>query len=259
MAMTRPPIFEPQYLLSGTTTTSNRFPKNWTPVQVPEEWVLNSPFIYADDFHFGQAPVRTDPQLEERDDMKLPVRNPSVESIIKKELPAVLETIEIETRDNADEEFEEYISLSKKLGVTCGNVISKEVTNRILQKMEIPVYSYTRVADFLTKLQNVERTEKKNSQLYWNWLPVKAYEGRGHPSGYNYDGMAGSTVYNDKIPLFALRRMAEILEKIPGAQFYVSQLNMPDPDPFLAFRDGLSGGLHVIAHWDEPGFKLNEK
>lgn len=194
-----------------------------------------------------------------------PVSFPTVAEVIEKDLPATLELMPL-TIDAAcdDEAFERYYAKSRQLGIK-NKAMTVEYVSRLLQKLEIPNYSMPKVSAFLDKLQKAENiangvsyeVPKYSYGIYemqmmsmlrgkpdWGWRPVKGY------------GEGVTQTYSGKIPERAIDLMTTLEGKCKDAQFFISELSMVKPDPFLMMS--IDGERFVIMHWDEPGFKINE-
>ena len=198
----------------------------------------------------------------------------TVASVVAEELPAAMETISFETDEGADAAFDEYVALATKLGVGQEAVDGSRL-HRFCAKHEIPIYDMKRVSGFLDKIQKAANVENKTDRT-WRWSAIKnGYDTSNIPATselapssehkplimftFTFDrarnGRVSSEQYRDKIPFAALRLVDQVVTEFPGAMFFVSELNMPKPDPFLAVKVGMAP-LAVISHWDEPGFKL---
>lgn len=169
---------------------------------------------------------------------------------------------------------DEYLKLAAEVDFSYPEMDTM-LLRRKLTALEIPVYDMKKVVAFMDGIVNQANRGRGPLQSYlcWYWRPL-ARKGKGIQSqlmnrpviassaaidpafwspGYNiHDG------YAKPIPLEVLKVAKEVKDSIQDAVFWVSDYAVRHPDPFLAVSMRESEKF-VIAHWDEPGFKLVEK
>jgi len=134
-------------------------------------------------------------------------------------------------------------------------------------------YAYDRdeVYDFLNKKYGRIESESKDSPG-WEWccltkadLELAQKEDLRHNfwriDGYTVlSGNLARRVYQKLVPIEVLEMVRHMKKRFPTLTFWVSDIckYSPRPDPFLMVCCyGLS--QVIIAHWDEPGFVVDEK
>jgi hypothetical protein len=71
-----------------------------------------------------------------------------------------------------------------------------------------------------------------------------------------WHGLFSESVYPHAIPVVPLMAMKIIQDAFPEAQFFASDYEVQNPDPFLAVMLPDTPDLFVIERWDEPGFRM---
>jgi hypothetical protein len=151
-----------------------------------------------------------------------------------------------------DEPSEEFVQLSQQLGINKIPLRLVELA-RVVREETMGVYPYEDVVRYLDKqvgkLAGV-RSERWRSFYEWRWHPAKEYSSRHYRSASHFDFI----IYNKPIPQEVLSTIARIVDRIPDAEFYVSDVQ-EFKDPFLGVTVPGSDTLFVIERWDEPSFR----
>lgn len=136
----------------------------------------------------------------------------------------------------------------------------------LLKEQGVEVYNLQSVLDFLDHRYG-QTANRRESLPGWSWYPLteeddtaglgfhsRWYQGGGSPSGKVYHKVS----YQKLVPFGVLQLVKTLKSKIPELHFYVSEVGVPNPDPFLAVN---ARGMDemVIAHWDEPGYQIEKE
>ena len=154
----------------------------------------------------------------------------------------------------------EYLGLARKVGFCPGPVLEKMICH-FLNREGLKIYNYAEVDKFLDGLYGGYVGGQKSEQKPgWVWRPLTISDQEKELEYSNYDkGWSGNIdnrrVYDYEIPLHILRIVAKLKEEIPEAAVYVSDADVPGPDPFIMVS-GDSMDDYVFGHWQEPDFGL---
>jgi hypothetical protein len=151
-----------------------------------------------------------------------------------------------------DEPSEEFVELSQQLGINKIPLRLVELA-RVVQEETMGVYPYDDVARYLDKqVQKLKGSDsgRWGSFYEWRWHPAKEYSSRHYRSASHFD----FTIYNKPIPQEVLSTIARIVDRVPDAEFYVSDVQ-EFKDPFLGVTIPGSDALFVVERWDEPSFR----
>jgi len=154
-------------------------------------------------------------------------------------------------------ELKRYARLAKKVGFKPEpSWIRNQEFEIFLFERQMMTYDVQQVHVYLTQLAaNEERT--------WQWVPLREKDTATqcqyqlvrfeHAIGADVGDISRMT-YQHIIPLAVLQTVETILTEFPDIHFFVSDYQVPRPDPFLAaaFPHCL---FHIVEMWHEPGFK----
>ncbi|MBI4415034.1 MAG: hypothetical protein HY566_02225 [Candidatus Kerfeldbacteria bacterium] len=190
---------------------------------------------------------------------KKPVDEPPAAARLKSPVAAP-KPIALQVEGN-DERFEAYAVLATKHGVRNGAFLRAALL-RFCQREEIPVYSNDAVWNYLNSVLPFKPT-REGSLLQasgWVWYPLRERDvGRltNHIDGRNGSIVQGQ--YHGAVPLQVLHLVDKVAEQLNDVRFFVGAAfeSAWIKDPFLMVT-GIGMGMIIIAHWDEPGFKLND-
>ena len=163
----------------------------------------------------------------------------------------------------------EYRRLARKLKVSTPSGLDAHLC-RLLQREEVLVYPLGKVNAFLqhkAKRRNVvwkplrkvdlKRVAFKASGVGWHMEPELLTDSGQHPKGADFR----TAIYRHAVPIQALK-VVEKVEKAMGllgrrsVAFFVSDYEVPKPDPFLMIAGYGLERHYVVFHWDEPGFRV---
>lgn len=166
-------------------------------------------------------------------------------------------TVQVE---GSDERFEAYTALATKHGVRNGAFLQAALL-RFCKREEIPVYSNDAVWKYLDSILPfaLKQGTSFTQAAGWVWYPLRKSD-VGMLTNH-IDGRNGSIVkaqYQAAVPLPVLHLVDKIAQLFEDVSFFVGARfeNEWIGDPFLAVN-AAGMGMIIIAHWDEPGFKLN--
>ena len=151
-----------------------------------------------------------------------------------------------------EEPSEDYVRLSQRLGINQIPLRLVELA-KVVREETLGIYPYKEVARYLNKqIEKLvdSRSDRWHSYHEWRWHPLKEYSSRHYRSGSHFD----TSIYNKPIPPEVLPTIARILDRMPDAEFYVTDID-EFKDPFLGVTVPGSDTLFVIERWDEPAFR----
>jgi hypothetical protein len=133
----------------------------------------------------------------------------------------------------------------------------------LLKELGVEVYDLQSVLDFLDHRYGVGGSRRDNLPG-WTWHPLTEADAtaaihvwsRRYVGGPSPSGLVNHRVsYQKLVPFEVLQLVKTLKAKIPELFFYVSEVGLPNPDPFLLVN---AKGMQemVIAHWDEPGYQI---
>jgi len=153
---------------------------------------------------------------------------------------------------SVDEPSVDYIRLSRKLGVNQIPLRLVELA-KIVREETLGIYPYEDVARYLDKQVEKLRGNRADSwrSFYeWRWHPVREYSSHRYRAGAHFD----TSIYNKPIPQEVLPAIDRIVDRMPDAEFYISDVQ-EYKDFFLGVTVLGSDTLFVIERWDEPSFR----
>ncbi len=71
---------------------------------------------------------------------------------------------------------------------------------------------------------------------------------------YTSGRIENNGIYQELIPFSVLEKVKQIKSMFPKVVFYVSNIAISRPDPFLLVT-GVGMSNIIVAHWNEPGFE----
>lgn len=152
--------------------------------------------------------------------------------------------------------IESYLELAGKIGFSNGSTLRLQLVE-CLRTNGIQVYPFEKVEKYLGEL--VWRKRESQPGLVWCWKPLRFEDvgALGTEISQTRDGHISRSQYHNAVPIHALQKVETIVSGMPdkSVHFYVSDYEVPHPDPFLAVA-GVGFSMIVIDHWDEPDFKL---
>ncbi len=188
---------------------------------------------------------------------------------------------EVTVEDGSMFDLAEYKKIVAELGVDDSAVRNQEF-RQFLHDEGITVYPYEKVTSFLDEKIKRERKAHKVETLNWLWkpaLPNTPYIAKDPNSpvagnfssimSFQFDwisanitpqtshvsGERKSDIYSKAIPYAVLLSIKKLKDKfLDKVNFYVSDYEVRDPDPFLLVT-GPGLDYYVIERWDEPSFR----
>jgi hypothetical protein len=171
-----------------------------------------------------------------------------------KRVPAPPTGIEL----HLDGGIDSYLEKAEKLGIDSPPIKDARL-KRAIKKAKLLIYPYETVAAFLDKVTPKNRV--------WRWYTLREIDREtlmDFPRIYTYMDREikcrlSKGVYHREIPFHALNKVDILLstyEKPTELLFFISEYDVPHPDPFLAVTAIGASTVFVIDHWDEPGFKI---
>ncbi len=152
----------------------------------------------------------------------------------------------------------EYFDLARKAGFAPPPVLERMI-KAFLKRENLNIYKFEDVNKFLDqmygKFTDHRGTEEKPG---WVWRPLTDQDRKANLCFTDLSNGRSGQIDNDRpydyeIPLYILRLVAKIREEIPQAVLYVTDANVPAPDPFIAIT-GNDAEDFVFGHWNEPTF-----
>jgi len=151
----------------------------------------------------------------------------------------------------------EYQRVAMSIGLNPSPVLDEAELLSAIKDLGLKVYDYEKVDDFL-----YSKAKKQSANTEWVWKPLRdddvkmilAEGSRWH----DHVGLMSATQYQHAVPIRVLRNVQALLEKMPGAKFFVSDYEVIKPDPFLAVTTAKllpANKVFIIDVWDEPGFE----
>lgn len=172
---------------------------------------------------------------------------------------------EIALRQGEEILVKTYAQMALSVGFRPAELIQSEL-RVTLKDLGVEIYNLQSVLDFLDHRYGQMQNRRENLPG-WSWYPLtetddsaglhfwsRGYLGGPSPSGLVYHRVS----YQKLVPFEVLQLVKTLKAKIPELFFYVSEVGVPNPDPFLAVN---AKGMQemVIAHWDEPGYKIEKE
>jgi len=169
---------------------------------------------------------------------------------------------------DADLVDREYRRLARKLRVATSSSLDAKLC-RLLQREEILVYPLDKVQTFLrhkARHRNVVWKALRKVDLKrvafrvdgsWHAEPELQLDSDQRQKGADFR----TSIYRHAVPIQALK-VVEKVEKAMGllgrrdVAFFVSDYEVPKPDPFLMIAGCGLERHYVVFHWDEPGFRV---
>lgn len=161
----------------------------------------------------------------------------------------------------SENELTLYQKMAQQVGFRPAELARIEVLF-FLRDSGITVYDTTEVEKFLS--QRYDKSGKR-----WAWRPLRradlvegtflldATETKRHAyKARNWDDFA-ARIYAHPIPFSVLSSVQRIIERFPTALFFVSDVDVVRPDPFIMVLDGDHAPI-IFGHWDEPGFGVGK-
>lgn len=141
------------------------------------------------------------------------------------------------------EETAEYESLCKTLMYGSKWDPSAHPLARWLRRMEVPVYAQASIEAYL-KIK--AETQK--------WGSARLVE---HPlRTLDKDDWRSIPVYNEPVPIEVLRLASALVQEFKGEVKFTVLHVTEDKDPFLQVEHKKSRESFIVAHWNEPGFRI---
>ncbi len=148
-----------------------------------------------------------------------------------------------------------YIKTAKALKVNSAAIEEANMLQE-LHDHALKVYDYDKVDTFL-----YNTALKMGSNTRWVWKPLRDADMKESSNAWSIRPQMGFIYlkqYSRAVPERVLNLVANLLECIPDAIFYVSDFEVVKPDPFLAITTKKlleEDKIYIIAQWDEPSFK----
>lgn len=167
-----------------------------------------------------------------------------------------IESIEIGVEEQA---LKEYEKTAKDIGFAPAS-LTREKLIHFLKKRNLKTYNYDKAWLFLSKRYGY-CTTGKTPKPGWTWVSLVSGQKLlsrstwwDYPNTYKSGYIDCERTYQKEIPLRTLGLVKEIKNEIPELCFFVSDVAIPRPDPFLSVTcEDME--IIVIDHWDEPTFK----
>lgn len=217
-----------------------------------------------------------DPSLNSREPERPVAQRRPERMAIRSELPVALEVAtpkpepkffseEIALRQGEEILVKTYAQMALAVNFRPAELIQAEL-RVTLKEQGVEIYNLQSVLDFLDHRYGAGGSRRDNLPG-WSWHPLTEADAaagihvrsRRYIGGPSSSGLVNHRVsYQKLVPFEVLQLVKTLKAKIPELLFYVSEVGVPNPNPFLLVN---AKGMEkmVIAHWDEPGYKIEKE
>lgn len=144
----------------------------------------------------------------------------------------------------------DYINLAERCGVKTNPIGNMKMVDWIREHHHS--YRWDEVYAYMNELAKRE-SSKHGKKISWLWRPLRNQDILGANWAVGNIKIS-QEVYKRIVPAPVLMTVEKLVTEFGDAvKFYVSDYDLPQPDPFLAAA--IYHEWEVIERWDEPGFR----
>lgn len=152
------------------------------------------------------------------------------------------------TLDVAKGQPREHRDLCRELGIKV-NGLGGDTEERV-RKHNMPVYDNNEVHAYMMKI-------KPRKKIYY-WARLTSFGFERGTFDYSRPSENGGFYYQEydrPVPIHILKRVKILQREFRNCTFFVTDYDVPQPDPFICVKaEGVDQRV-IFGMWDEPGFE----